>query len=121
MALRGSAAQLPWPFWGFLVTVLVGLLLGSHQWAMFADFALGFSYAYWVLRLLTAYLLFTGCLLILEISPLGARREGSVWSWSRSWSWLAGLAALITLPFFTLSVTMLDLLLGLPDATALPV
>ena len=67
----GSRSQLPWPFWGFVVTVLVGLLLGSHQWEIFAGYDKIFSYGYWVLRLLTAYLLFVGCLLLLEVTPLG--------------------------------------------------
>jgi hypothetical protein len=102
----GSRSQLPWPFWGFVVTVLVGLLLGGHQWEIFAGYDKIFSYGYWVLRLLTAYLLFVGCLLLLEVTPLGEKI---------AWGWLAGLAAVITLPFFTLCVTMLDLLLGLPE------
>jgi len=102
----GSRSQLPWPFWGFIVTVLVGLLLGGHQWEIFAGFDKIFSYGYWVLRLLTAYLLFVGCLLLLEVTPLGEKV---------TWGGLACLAAVITLPFFTLSVTMLDLLLGLPE------
>jgi DNA-binding LytR/AlgR family response regulator len=55
---------------------------------------------------LTAYLLFAGCLLLLDIVPLGERL---------AWGWLAAAAALVSLPFFTLSVTMLDLLLGLPE------
>ena len=106
MALRGAAVNLPWPFWGLLVTLLAGLLLGGHQWAAFEAYSVPFSYGYWVLRLLTAYLLFVGCLLLLELSPLGGRF---------AWGWLAMLAAAVTLPFFTLSVTMLDLLLGLPE------
>jgi LytTr DNA-binding domain len=106
MALRSGSTSLPWPLWGFAVTLLAGLLLGAHEREAFADFSLLFSYVYWVLRLVMAYLLFAGGLLLLEISPLGPRL---------SWGWLALAAALITLPFFTLSVTMLDLLLGLPE------
>jgi len=117
MAVRGSTPPLPWPFWGFLVTLLAGLLLGSHQWEIFAGQPLFVSYGYWVFRLLTAYLLVTGCLLLLEVTPLGAyagrRRFG--------WVSLAGLAAVVTLPFFTLSVTMVDLLLGLPELDLLAI
>ncbi len=106
MAVRASSTSMPWPFWGFLATLLAGLLLAGHQREAFAEFSLFFSYGYWGVRLLMAYLLFAGCLLLLEIGPLGARL---------GWGWLAAAAALITLPFFTLSVTMLDLLLGLPE------
>jgi hypothetical protein len=101
---------MPWPFWGFVATLLAGLLLAGHQREAFAEFSLFFSYGYWVVRLLMAYLLFAGCLLLLEIGPLGGRLRGR-WAWG----WVAAVAALITLPFFTLSVTMLDLLLGLPE------
>jgi hypothetical protein len=59
-----------------------------------------------VLRLTTAYLLFAGGLALLELSPLSPRIY---------WGWLALASALITLPLFTLCVTMLDLLLGLPE------
>lgn len=111
MPPRGGSSALPWPFWGFLITVITGLLLGGHQWTVFDGAPVLFSYGYWVLRLVSAYLLFAGGLLLLEISPLGARLEGR----PLAWLWLAGLAALLTLPFFTLSVTMLDLLLGLPE------
>jgi len=106
MALRGAPNALPWPLWGLVVTLLAGLLLGGHQREAFADFSLFFSYTYWVVRLVMAYLLFAGCLLLLELGPLGSRL---------AWGWLALVAALVTLPFFTLSVTMLDLLLGLPE------
>jgi hypothetical protein len=105
---------MPWPFWGFVVTILAGALLAGHQREAFAEFSLLFSYGYWILRLTMAYLLFVGCVLLLEVTPLGARLgTGRAPSWS--WGWLAGAAALITLPLFTLSVTMLDLLLGLPE------
>ncbi len=30
MPPRGSSSALPWPFWGFLITVITGLLLGGH-------------------------------------------------------------------------------------------
>jgi hypothetical protein len=53
-----------------------------------------------------AYLLFAGALALLELSPLTPRV---------SWLWLALAAALLTLPLFTLCVTMLDLLLGEPE------
>lgn len=106
MALRSGSISLPWPLWGLAVTLLAGLLLGGHQREAFADFSLIFSYAYWVLRFVMVFLLFAGGLLLLEISPLGQRLP---------WGWLALAAALISLPFFTLSVTMLDLLLGLPE------
>lgn len=110
MAVRASSTSMPWPFWGFVATLLAGLLLAGHQREAFAEFSLFFSYGYWVVRLLMAYLLFAGCLLLLEIGPLGGRLNGR-WAWG----WVAAVAALITLPFFTLSVTMLDLLLGLPE------
>ncbi|NIA69197.1 LytTR family transcriptional regulator [Pelagibius litoralis] len=88
------------------MTLLAGLLLGSHQRAAFAEFSLLFGYGYWVVRLLMAYVFFAGCLLLLELSPLGNRL---------AWWWLALPAALITLPLFTLAVTMVDLILGLPE------
>lgn len=106
MAVRVSPALMPWPFWGLLATILAGVLLGGHQREAFVEFSLLFSFGYWVVRLSMAFLLFAGCLLLLEIGPLGRRV---------AWGWLAGAAALLTLPFFTLSVTMLDLLLGLPE------
>lgn len=106
MAARASSTLLSWPLWGLLITVLTGLLLGGHQREAFAEFSLFFSYGYWIVRLVTAYLLFAGCLLLLEIAPPVARV---------GWGWLAAAAALLTLPFFTLSVTMLDMLLGLPE------
>ena len=106
MALRGSSSPMPWPLWGLVVTVLIGLLLGAHQRHAFGDSPLPLSYGYWILRLLMAYLLFAGALALLELSPLAARV---------SWLWLALAAALITLPLFTLCVTMLDLLLGEPE------
>jgi hypothetical protein len=96
----------PWPLWGLIVTVLIGVLLGAHQRDAFAAVPLPFSYGYWVLRLLMAYLLFAGALALLELSPLTPRV---------SWRWLALAAALLTLPLFTLCVTMLDLLLGEPE------
>lgn len=114
MAVRTPSATMPWPFWGFVATILAGALLAGHQREAFTEFSLFFSYAYWILRLTMAYMLFVGCLLLLEITPLAARLGGGR-SWGWSWAWLAGAAALITLPFFTLSVTMLDLLLGLPE------
>ena len=95
-----------WPLWGLIVTVLIGILLGAHQRDAFAGVPLPFSYVYWVLRLLMAYLLFAGALALLELSPLTPRV---------SWLWLALAAALLTLPLFTLCVTMLDLLLGEPE------
>lgn len=101
---RGLAA--PWPLWGLAVTLIVGLLLGAHQREAFAGASLGFSYGYWVLRLTIAYLLFAGGLALLELSPLSPRIH---------WGWLALAAALVTLPLFTLCVTMLDLLLGEPE------
>ncbi|MEO3429143.1 LytTR family DNA-binding domain-containing protein [Pelagibius sp. CAU 1746] len=110
MAVRMSSTSMPWPFWGLVATLLTGLLLAGHPREAFAEFSLLFSYGYWAVRLLMAYLLFAGCLLLLEMGPLGARLRGR-WAWG----WLAPAAALITLPFFTLSVTMLDLLLGLPE------
>ncbi len=106
MAIPGLSSRLPWPFWGLMVTLAVGLLLGAHQREAFAEFSLAFNYGYWVVRLLMAYLLFAGGLLLLEISPLASRL---------AWGWLALASALVTLPFFTLSVTMLDMLLGLPE------
>ena len=106
MAARASSTLLSWPLWGLFVTVLAGLLLGGHQREAFAEFSLFFSYGYWILRLGTAYLLFAGCLLLLEMAPPLTRI---------AWGWLALAAALLTLPFFTLSVTMLDMLLGLPE------
>lgn len=106
MPLRASSTLWSWPLWGLLVTVLAGLLLGGHQREAFADFSLFFSYGYWIVRLVMAFLLFAGCLLLLEIAPPVARL---------GWGWLAAAAALLTLPFFTLSVTMLDMLLGLPE------
>jgi hypothetical protein len=106
MALRGSSNPMPWPLWGLIVTVLIGLLLGAHQRHAFGDSPLPLSYGYWVLRLLMAYLLFAGALALLELSPLTPRV---------SWLWLALAAALLTLPLFTLCVTMLDLLLGEPE------
>lgn len=117
MAVRGSTSPLPWPFWGFLVTILAALLLGGHQMEAFSDRPLIFSYAYWIFRLLTGYLLFTGCLLLLEVTPLGAYAAGRRFGWA----WLAGLAAVLTLPFFTLSVTMVDLLLGEPELDLLAI
>ena len=96
----------PWPLWGLVVTVLIGVLLGAHQRDAFAAVPLPLSYGYWVLRLLMAYLLFAGALALLELSPLTPRV---------SWRWLALAAALLTLPLFTLCVTMLDLLLGEPE------
>lgn len=117
MAVRGSTSPLPWPFWGFLVTILAALLLGGHQMEAFSDRPLIFSYAYWNFRLLTGYLLFTGCLLLLEVTPLGALAAGRRFNWA----WLAGLAAVLTLPFFTLSVTMVDLLLGEPELDLLAI
>jgi len=106
MAVPGLSSRLPWPFWGLMVTLVVGLLLGAHQREAFAEFSLAFNYGYWVVRLLMAYLMFAGCLLLLEIAPLASRL---------AWGWLALASALVTLPFFTLSVTMLDMLLGLPE------
>src|SRR3546814_4726608 len=53
-----------------------------------------------------AYLLFAGALALLELSPLAPRI---------AWPGLALAASLVTLPLFTLCVTMLDLLLGLPE------
>ena len=106
MAARASSTLLSWPLWGLFVTVLAGLLLGGHQREAFAEFSLFFSYGYWILRLGTAYLLFAGCLLLLEMAPPLTRI---------AWGWLALAAAMLTLPFFTLSVTMLDMLLGLPE------
>jgi hypothetical protein len=106
MILRGASGPIPWPLWGLLVTLVVGVLLGAHQRDAFAGFSLGFSYGYWVLRLAIAYLLFAGGLALLELSPLSPRIH---------WGWLALASALITLPLFTLCVTMLDLLLGLPE------
>lgn len=115
MALRGSVGPLsrppgslaaPWPLWGLVVVLLTGLLLGAHQRGVFAEIPLPFSYGYWTLRLLIAYLLFAGALALLEQSPLAARL---------AWPWLAPAAALLTLPLFTLCVTMLDLLLGEPE------
>jgi hypothetical protein len=106
MALRGSSNPMPWPLWGLIVTVLIGLLLGAHQRHAFGDSPLPLSYGYWVLRLLMAYLLFAGALALLELSPLAPRV---------SWLWLALAATLMTLPLFTLCVTMLDLLLGEPE------
>ena len=103
MILRGSSGSIPWPLWGLAVTLIVGVLLGAHQRDAFAEFSLGFSYGYWLLRLTIAYLLFAGGLALLELSPLSPRIH---------WGWLALAAALITLPLFTLCVTMLDLLLG---------
>jgi hypothetical protein len=110
MALRGFSSQLSWPLWGLFVTLLVGMLLGGHERQAFAQFPLVFSYAYWVIRLLMGYLLFAGALVLLELSPLPPRRAVGL-----SWVWPALAAALITLPFFTLGVSMLDLLLGLPE------
>lgn len=112
MAVRASATPLSWPIWGLLVAILAGLLLAGHQREAFAEFSLPFSYAYWILRLTMAFLLFAGCLQLLEMTPLATRLAGNG-DWS--WAWLAGAAVLITLPLFTLSVTMLDLLLGLPE------
>ena len=109
MVLRGSAGSLPWPLWGLAVTLIVALLLGGHQREALADFPLVASYAYWAGRLLMAYLLFAGVLALLELSPLTPRVK---------WPWLALAAALLTLPLFTLCVTMLDLLLGLPELNA---
>lgn len=106
MILRGASGAIPWPLWGLAVTVIVGVLLGAHQRDVFAEFSLGFSYGYWVLRLTMAYLLFAGGLALLELSPLSPRIH---------WGWLALAAALVTLPLFTLCVTMLDLLLGEPE------
>lgn len=115
MILRGSSGLIarpfralaaPWPLWGLVVTLLVALLLGAHERDALAGFSLGFSYGYWVLRLTIAYLLFAGGLALLELSPLSPRIH---------WGWLALASALITLPLFTLCVTMLDLLLGLPE------
>lgn len=110
MALRGFSSQLPWPLWGLIVTLLVGMLLGGHERQAFAQFPLVFSYAYWVIRLLMGYLLFAGALVLLELSPLPPRRTVGL-----SWAWPALAAAVITVPFFTLGVSMLDLLLGLPE------
>lgn len=106
MVLRGSSGPISWPLWGLAATLLVGLLLGGHQRHGFAEFPLLLSYAYWVLRLGMAYLLFAGALALLELSPLTPRI---------AWPWLALAAGLVTLPLFTLCVTMLDLLLGLPE------
>jgi len=103
-SLRGLAAS--WPLWGLVVALLVGVLLGAHQRDPFATMPLPFSYGYWVLRLLMAYLLFAGALALLESSPLAQRL---------AWPWLVPAAALLTLPLFTLCVTMLDLLLGEPE------
>jgi len=109
MVLRGSAGNLPWPLWGLAVTLVAAILLGGHQREALADFPLAASYAYWTGRLLMAYLLFAGALALLELSPLTPRVK---------WPWLALAAALLTLPLFTLCVTMLDLLLGLPELNA---
>ncbi|MGF1628397.1 MAG: LytTR family DNA-binding domain-containing protein [Kiloniellaceae bacterium] len=106
MALRGSSGPMPWPLWGLIVTVVLGFLLGAHERHTFDGFTLVVSHGYWVLRLLMAYLLFAGALALLEMSPLTPRV---------AWGWLALAAALLTLPLFTLCVTMLDLLLGLPE------
>ena len=109
MALRGSSGTFPWPLWGLAITLIVGLLLGGHERDAVADFPLWVSYAYWLGRVLMAYLLFAGALALLELSPLtpkGAQGQ---------WGWLALAAALVTLPLFTLCITMLDLLLGLPE------
>lgn len=106
MVLRGAAGNLPWPLWGLAVILMVGLLLGGHQREALAEFPLAVSYAYWVGRVLMAYLLFAGALALLELSPLSPRL---------TWPWLVPVAALLTLPLFTLCVTMLDLLLGLPE------
>ena len=110
MILRGSTGPIPWPLWGLAVTLIAGVLLGAHQRDAFAEFSLGFSYGYWVLRLAIAYLLFAGGLALLELSPLSPRNHLNI-----HWGWLALAAALVTLPLFTLCVTMLDLLLGLPE------
>ena len=115
MILRGSSGPTirpfrsfaaAWPLWGLAVTLVLGFLLGAHQRYAFDGFTLPFGYLYWMLRLLMAYLLFAGALALLELSPLAARL---------AWLWLALTAALLTLPLFTLCVTMLDLLLGLPE------
>lgn len=106
MVLRGTSGPLPWPLWGLVVTIGVGLLLGAHQRDAFGVYALPLNYAYWVLRLLMAYLLFAGALALLELSPLAQRL---------AWPWLVVPAALLSLPLFTLCVTMLDLLLGEPE------
>lgn len=103
-SFRGFAAS--WPLWGLIVTLLVGVLLGAHQRDAFAGLPLPLSYGYWVLRLLMAYLLFAGALALMELSPLAQRL---------AWPWLVPAAALLTLPLFTLCVTMLDLLLGEPE------
>ena len=109
MALRSSAGSLPWPLWGLAVTLIVGLLLGGHERDVVADFPLWVSYAYWLGRVLMAYLLFAGALALLELNPLTPKGPNG------QWGWLALAAALVTLPLFTLCVTMLDLLLGLPE------
>lgn len=106
MVLRGTSGPLPWPIWGLVVTIGVGLLLGAHQRDAFAVYALPLNYAYWMLRLLMAYLLFAGALALLELSPLAQRL---------AWPWPVVPAALLSLPLFTLCVTMLDLLLGEPE------
>ncbi|GAB4234303.1 MAG: hypothetical protein Tsb0032_39840 [Kiloniellaceae bacterium] len=106
MAARASSTLLSWPLWGLAGTLLAALLLGGHQHTALADLPVLFSYGYWILRLTTAYLLFAGGLLLLEMAPPLARL---------GWGWLTVAAAALTLPFFTLSVTMLDMLLGLPE------
>ncbi|WP_340118387.1 LytTR family DNA-binding domain-containing protein [Pelagibius sp. 7325] len=109
MILRGAAGSLPWPLWGLAVTLVAAILLGGHQREALADFPLVAGYAYWIGRLLMAYLLFAGALALLELSPLTPQVK---------WPWLVPAAALLTLPLFTLCVTMLDLLLGLPELNA---
>src|SRR3546814_19315262 len=73
MVLRGSSGPISWPLWGLVATLLAGLLLGGHQRHGFAEFPLLLNYAYWVLRLGMAYLLFAGALALLELSPLAPR------------------------------------------------
>lgn len=90
--------------WTFIIVLLVAWLLAAHQSAQYEIFGVLGTYLYWTCRIFIEAALFIAVLLTLE------RYLKSIPEWAGY-----ALAMLLSLVPFTLSITALDLIVGLPE------
>ncbi len=92
-------------YWVVIVAVLVAMLLAAHQLSQSSLFGVAGSYVYWLCRILIEAGCFFAVLIALEKYA------------ERLLPWWGGLATaiLVSLIPFTLAITALDLIIGLPE------
>lgn len=91
-------------FLKFIIALLVAWLLAAHDSAQYEIFGVAGTYLYWTCRIVIEAAFFVAVLLTLE----------RYFKWMPEWATYV-LAILVSLVPFTLSITALDLIIGLPE------